>query len=376
MAEITRAQIVRVGVDIAKLVIQVHAVDGAGRRVVARALKRGQFLAWCAQLPPGCLVAMEACGGAHHWARRLIAMGLDARLIAAGFVSPYRMQGKDGKNDANDAAAICEAASRPAMRFVPVKTPAQQGLMSLHRVREGYKEERTACINRIRGVLEELEEFGLSFGKGPKVLRAALPEVLEDATNELTGTARMALQDAFEHWRWLDERMHWCDRQIGQHVRSSAAAQRAAAIAGIGPLTASAVTASVGDFAQFRNGAQFGAWLGIVPRQNSSGGKTVLGRITRRGDDYLRTLFVQGAKSALMSAHKRDDPISRWAVQLRQRVGWQKACVALANKNARILWAVMTRQAPFEATHVSTKPDAKQKPVKPPAMPGTELACA
>ena len=132
----------------------------------------------------------------------------------------------------------------------------------------------------------------------------------------------------------------------------------------------------MGDFAQFRNGGQFGAWLGIVPRQHSSGGKSVLGRITRRGDDYLRTLFIQGAKSALMSAHKRDDPISRWAVQLRQRVGWQKACVALANKNARMLWAVMTREAPFDAKHVSTKPDAKQKPVKPPAMPSADLACA
>ena len=178
----------RVGVDLAKQVIHVHAVDASGRRVVARAFKRDQFFAWCAQLPAGCLVAMEACSSAHHWARKLRALGLDARLIAANFVTPYRMEGKSGKNDATDAAAICEAASRPGMRFVPVKTCEQQGVMSLHRVREGLKEERTACINQIRGVLTE---FGLVFGKSPKVLRAVLADVIEDASNELSTTARL-----------------------------------------------------------------------------------------------------------------------------------------------------------------------------------------
>ena len=189
MAEITRALIaliVRVGVDLAKNVIQVHAVDAKGQRVVARAIKRDQFLAWCAQLPAGCLIAMEACSGAHAWGRRLTAMGLDARLIAASFVSPYRMEGKSGKNDMTDAAAVCEAASRPTMRFVPIKSAQQQGVMVLHRMREGFKEERTACINRIRGVLTEFE---LVFGKSPKVLRAVLADVIEDASNGLTGLA-------------------------------------------------------------------------------------------------------------------------------------------------------------------------------------------
>lgn len=166
MSEITRGLIGRVGVDLAKLVIQVHAVDASGARVVARALKRDQFMAWCAQLPPGCLVAMEACSSAHHWARRLRAMGLDARLIAANFVTPYRMEGKSGKNDMTDAAAICEAASRPSMRFVPIKSCEQQGVMSLHRVREGVKEERTACVNRIRGVLAEVS--GWSSARAPR----------------------------------------------------------------------------------------------------------------------------------------------------------------------------------------------------------------
>ena len=359
MSEITRAPalpIVRVGVDLAKLVIQVHAVDAAGRRVVSRALKRDQFIAWCAQLPAMCLVAMEACTSGHHWARRLRAAGLDARLIAAHFVSPYRMEGKSGKNDATDAAAICEAASRPSMRFVPVKTTQQQGVLSLHRVREGLKEERTGCINRIRGVLAE---FGLVFGKSPKVLRAELGDVLEYGGNELSGVARLVVQRAWEHWRELDEHMKWCDEQIGEHVRGSAEAKRAAKIIGSGEIGASALIAGIGRFKQFKNGAQLGAWLGLVPSQNSSGGKASLGRITKRGDEYLRTLLIQGAKSAVMSAAKRADPNSRWLVQLTARIGWQKACVAMANKNARILWAVMTCEQGFDPQHVSAKPQAK-----------------
>jgi len=363
MSEITRDGIVRVGVDLAKRVIQVHAVDASGRRVVGRPVKPDQFLAWCAQLPPGCLVAMEACSSAHHWARKLRAMGLDARLIAANFVSPYRMEGKSGKNDMTDAAAICEAASRPTMRFVPIKTCEQQGILSLHRMREGLKEQRTACTNQIRGVLAE---FGLVFAKSPKVLRAVLGDVIEDASNELSTTARLVLQRAFEHWRELDEHLRWCDQQVGQHVRGSAEAKRAAKIIGIGELGASALVASVGDFKQFKSGDQFGAWLGIVPRQNSTGGKASLGRITKRGDNYLRTLLIQGAKVAVMTAGKRDDPISRWLVQLAARVGWQKACVAMANKNARILWAVMTRDPGFDPKHVSVKPVAKQ-PAQPSA---------
>ena len=374
MAEITRALIARVGVDLAKNVIQVHAVDGAGRRVVTRSFKREAFMAWCAQLPAGCLVAMEACSGAHHFARRLRTMGLDARLIPAHFVSPYRMEGKGGKNDMTDAAAVCEAASRPTMRFVPIKSCEQQGVMSLHCVREGFKKQRTACINQIRGVLAEA---GLVFGKSPKVLHAVVDDVIEDAGNELSALARVVLQQVVAHWRALNEQLRWCDRQVGQHVRSSPAAQRAAKISGIGELGASAITASVVDFKQFKSGAQFGAWMGIVPRQNSSGGKASLGRITKRGDEYLRTLLIQGAKSAVMSAAKRDDPISRWLVQLTARVGWQKACVAMANKNARILWSVMTREHDYDPHHLSVKPLAKQHlpPAPRPVQPLALQAC-
>jgi transposase len=312
-------------------------------------------LPWCAQLPPGCLIAMEACSGAHFWARKLNAMGFDARMIAGHFVTPYRMQGRGGKNDANDAAAVCEAASRPSMRFVPLKTPAQQGMLVVHRLREGYKEERTACINRIRGLLSE---FGLVVAQRPDVLRRALPELLEDATNELPSVVRLALQDAHLHWIELECHIAWCDERIAAHVRCDEQAKAAAQLCGIGPITASAIVASVGDFKQFKSAGQFGAWLGLVPRQNSSGGKASMGRITKRGDVYLRTLLIQGAKSAVMSAKNRTDRISQWLVQLVARVGWQKAAVALANKNARILWAVLSKGRVFDPNHVSVQPGA------------------
>jgi len=363
--KVIRGSVVRVGVDLAKRVIQVHAVDTAGRVVMAKAVPRDKFMAWCAQLPAGCVVAMEACSGAHHWARRLRLMGLEPRVVAGHFVGAYRMEGRRGKNDANDAAAVCEAASRPSMRFVPVKTPDQQAVLAVHRLREGYKEERTACVNRIRGLLGE---FGLVFAQSPEALRQALPEALEDASNELPWLARVALQRAQLQWAELDCHIAWCDERIAVHAKTDEQAKAAAQLCGIGPVTASALAASVGDFRQFKTGAQFGAWLGLVPSQNSSGGKTSLGRITKRGDDYLRTLLIQGAKSAVMTAHKRRDRISQWLVQLTARVGWQKAVVAMANKNARILWAVLARGRRFDPDHISLKGEGPAMAV--PAMAG------
>jgi len=351
--QITGRPIVRVGVDLAKRVIQVHAVDAAGRVVTTRPLPREKFLPWCAQLPPQCVVAMETCSGAHHWARRLRVMGLQPRLIAGHFVGPYRMEGRRGKNDANDAAAVCEAAGRPHMRFVPIKTAEQQAVLAVHRLREGYKEERTGCINRIRGLLAE---FGLVFAQSPEALRTQLGDVIEDASNELPHLARVALQRAHLQWLELECHIAWCDERIAAHVKTDEQAKTAAQLMGIGPVTASALVSSVGDFKQFKTGPQFGAWLGLVPSQNSSGGKASLGRITKRGDDYLRTLLIQGAKSVVMTAHKRQDRISRWLVQLAARVGWQKAVVAMANKNARILWAVLTKGRRFDPDHVGVKP--------------------
>lgn len=249
MTEVTRGaaarEVVRVGVDLSKRVFQVRAVDRAGRVVLAKALSPDRFCAWCAELPADCLMVMEACGGAHHAARRLRLMGLDARLIAGHFVTPYRMAGKRWRND---AAAICEAAGRPHMRFVLVKTAEQQGQLSVHRLREGYKAERTALINRIRGVLAE---FGLVFPQSPEALRRVLADVLENASNELTGIARLVLQRAHLHWIDLDLQMAWCDERIEAHARTDDRASKAAALQGIGPIGASARVASVGDFKQF-----------------------------------------------------------------------------------------------------------------------------
>lgn len=348
-------EIARVGADLAKRVIQVHAVDAAGRVVCRRALARERFLAWCARLPASCVVAMEVSSGAHHWARRLLALGLQPRLMSAQLVEPYRSQGSTGKNDANDAAAICEAASRPSMRFVPVKSVEQQAMLCVHRLREGWKAERTACINRIRGLLAE---FGVVHAQGAEALQRVLPELIEDGGNEMNALARWVIQHAQAQWRELDAHIAWCDERIAEHARDNPAVRRAAALSGIGVVGASAAVATVDDFGQFKNGAQFGAWCGIVPRQHSSGGKTQLGRITRRGDSYLRSLLVQGAKSAVFTAHKRTDPISRWALALRERSGWQVAAVALANKNARILWAVMTKAEAYDPHHLSVKPPA------------------
>ena len=353
MNKVIREAAVRVGVDLAKRVIQVHAVDAAGRVVTSRALPRDKFLEWCVMLPAGCVVAMEASSSAHHWARKLVALGLDARIMSAQLVEPYRSQGRTGKNDANDAAAICEAASRPSMRFIPVKSIEQQSMLCVHRLREGVKEDRTACINRIRGLLAE---FGVVLPQGSRELQGALSEVLEDAANELGTLARLSLQRAQSQWHELDAHLAWCDERIAAHGQANAAVKAAATLLGIGPVGASAAVATVGDFKQFRCGAQFGAWIGLTPRQHSSGGKNNLGGITKRGDTYLRTLLIQGAKSAVMTAHRRTDKISQWVVALRERSGWQKAVVALANKNARILWAVMTRGEAFDANHLSVKP--------------------
>ncbi|MFO1252928.1 MAG: IS110 family transposase [Inhella sp.] len=347
------SQITEVGVDLARRVIQVHARDGAGRVVLVRSFGRERFLIWCASLPKGTAVTKEACGGAHHMARRLALMGLAVRLVAPHFVPPYRMQGASGKNDANDAAAICEAGSRPTMRFVPIKTAQTQGWQAIHRLRDGYKEERTALVNRIRSLLEE---FGVQPPAGIDGLRAALAGLLEDASNELPGVLRLGLQRAQLHWIDLDIQLSWCDEQIARHVASEPLARQATRLCGVGPLTASALLASAGDLKQFKSAAQFGAWLGLVPSQHSTGGMAKLGRITKRGDSYLRTLLIQAAKSAVNTAHQRGDRLSCWVQQLKLRVGWQKAVVALANKHARILWAMLTRGQAFDPEHVSFHP--------------------
>lgn len=348
------SEITRVGIDLAKSVIQVHAVNAAGQVVTARSIDRRKFIQWCAQLPAQCLVAMEACSGAHHWARRLQKdLQLTVKLIAPQFVAPYRIQGKHGKNDANDAAAVCEAASRPTMRYVPIKTLHQQGTLVAHRLREGYKCEWVAWGNRIRGILAE---FGVVVPKGSHRLRGELPQLLEDAENELPSDVRLMLLEAMEHLDALQELMRRSEQHINQHAKRDERVQQAMELWGVGPMTASAVVATVGDFHQFTNAAQFGAWLGLTPSQNSSGGKNKLGKISKAGDTYLRMLLIQGAKSALHTGKNAKGRIPDWARALSARRGWQRAAVALANKNARILWAMFTRGTSFIPDHVSIKP--------------------
>jgi transposase len=348
------SEITHVGVDLAKNVIQVHAVDAAGKVLVARALPRTKFFEWCVHLPAGCVVAMEACSGAHHWARRLIAQGLQVKLIAPQFVVPYRKQGKSGKNDANDAAAVCEAASRPSMHFVAIKSAKQQGMLIIHRTREGYKSELNAKINRIRGFLAE---FGVVVPRGPGKLRTQLPEILEDASNELPGMVRLEIQDLMDDCVRLRERIGGCDRHIAQHAREDDRVRQAAQLFGIGPIGGSAIVATVGNFDQFTEAGQMSAWLGLTASQHSSGGKTKLGKITKRGDTYVRTLMIQGGKSAILTGHRCDSRTANWARELAARSGWQKASVALANKNARILWAMFTKGVAYDPQHVSIRPD-------------------
>jgi transposase len=294
--------------------------------------RREELVRIVAALPP-CLIGMEACGGAHEWARQFARFGHTVRLMAPKFVRPYR---KAGKNDFNDAEAIAEAVGRPSMRFVPVKSPEQQAILCLHRVRQGFVIERTTTINRIRGLLAE---FGIVAAQTPIALKRALPQALEG----LPVLAHQALADLSAHWRHLDRRMAEAERRIRALAQQREPAQRLMAITGIGPIVARALVATVGDARAFTSGRQFAAWLGLTPRQFSSGGKVRLGRITGRGDAYLRMLLTLGARAAVRVALKRTDRLSRWIVQLRARRGYHKTVVAVAAKNARIAWALLAK---------------------------------
>lgn len=337
--------IIRIGIDLAKNVFAVHGVDEAGQVRLARTVRRDQLLEVLAAVPP-CVVAMEACSGAHHWARRLLDLGHTPRLIAPKFVAPYRMSGRQGKNDAHDAAAICEAAGRPAMRFVPIKTAAQQALLTVHRVRQGFVEERTATINRLRGLLSE---FGIVLPLKAATVRHQTARHLE----VLPALAQRALGDLLAHLTELDGRIEAYDTQLKLAARDDERARRLMSLRGVGPVGASAIVATVGAAHEFRNGRQFAAWLGMVPRQYSTGGKQRLGRITKAGDAYLRTLLIMGARAVLASAAGRTDRISRWALALQARRGYMRAVVAIAAKNARLAWAMLRRGEDFRMNEVA-----------------------
>src|SRR3990172_1085887 len=303
-----------IGFDLAKNVFQVHGVDAAGKAVVRKKLSRAQVLPFFARLAP-CTIGIEACGSAHHWARKLIELGHTAKLMAPHFVKPYV---KANKTDAADAEAICEALGRPNMRFVSVKSVEQQAILAVHRARSLRVDERTALVNQIRGLLGE---FGITVAQGIDRLRRALPAILEDGENGLPGLARETFAELLEQLRAVDVCVAHYDRRIETLAREMESAKRLMAIAGIGPITATALVATVGDAKVFSHGRQFAAWLGLTPRQHSSGGKSKLGRISKRGDVYLRTLLIHGARSVLRLTATKTDPKSRWAEALKQRSG-------------------------------------------------------
>lgn len=332
--------IVTIGIDLAKHVFAVHGVNEMGKPELVRPdVKRAKLLELIANQPP-CLIGMEACSGAHHWAREFQKYGHTVRIMAPKFVAPYRMGGKHGKNDAADAAAICEAVARPNMRFVPIKTIEQQGKLFVHRVHQGYVAERTALINRIRGLLSEL---GIVLPQAFKAFHQGVHNVLED----LPGYCNQVIAELMSELSHIQERITYSERRIQQMAATDDQARRLMQLRGIGPTTASAIVASIGNGHDFKNGRQFSSWLGLVPKQNSSGGKSKLGSITKAGDHYLRTLLVLGARALLARAVGKSDSVSRWALQLKERRGYGRALVAIAAKNARMCWAALQLQEKF-----------------------------
>jgi transposase len=320
------------GIDLAKNVFSVHAVDGRGVVVLRKTVSRARLMPLIAQ-PPACVIGLEACSGAHEWAGRFARHGHTMKLKAPKFVAPYR---KSGKNDGNDAEAICEAVSRPSMRFVPVKSVDQQAMLTLHRVRLSFVEEGTATITRIRGLLAE---FGVVLPQRVVEVRRSGAATLD----QLPVQAARVLADRLAHVRVLDERSGEYERELAQHARFDERAKRIQKLSGVGPISASAIVSSVAEAHEFRNGRQFAAWLGLPPKQYSTGGKSSLGRITAHGDPYLRTVLILGARSMLQTALRRTDRFARWALAVRARRGYLRACVAIAAKHARIVWAMLAK---------------------------------
>lgn len=336
------SKITRMGIDLGKNTFHLCAMDRRGRVVMTKQFRRRGLERFLDGHEP-CLVGMEACGGAHHWARRLRALGYDARLMSAQFVKAYV---KSNKNDWRDAEAICEAVGRPTMRFVPVKTVEQQSVQHLHRARSLAVGQRTALANQMRGFLFE---YGLVVRQGLGALRRRVPELVEEAGNGLPLSMRELLTREREELVRLDERVKEFDAQLDALAREDERCRRLQTIPGIGPKVASALVAAAGDGREFASGREFAAWLGLTPRQRSTGGRTVLGGISKRGDRYLRSLLIHGARAALRAAAKREDRRSRWAVSVHARRGANIAAVALANKNARTAWALLVREHHYRA---------------------------
>ena len=338
-------KITTIGIDLAKEMFQIHGADAHGKAVLRKQLRRSEMAKFFSNLEP-CLIGMEACGSAHHWARKLGEFGHAVKLMAPQFVKPYV---KTNKNDMADAEAICEAVSRPNMRFVPMKNIEQQAILSVHRARQGFVKARTAQGNQMRGLLSE---FGIVMPQGIHSIMKRIPEILEDAENGLPGTMRRLLERLNKHLKELDRQVDELELQIKLWHKESELSRKLEAIPGIGPITASATVATVGDATAFKNGRQMAAWMGLVPRQHSSGGKQNLLGISKRGDTYLRTLLIHGARAVVRLAENKAEP-NQWLCKLMARRNKNVATVALANKNARIIWALLAKGTTFRLDHTS-----------------------
>ena len=333
------------GIDLAKNIFQLHGVNKEGVAVLTKKISRKKLPEFIIQLKP-CLIGMEACGGSNYWGRKFRAMGHDVRLISPQFVKPYV---KSNKNDAVDAEAICEAVARPNMRFVAIKNIEQQDIQCVHRMRARFVKERTALVNQTRGLLAE---YGIVIAQGISHIRKQLPLILEDAENELSILGRRLFNNLYEQLQDADNKVQEYDLQIKEYCQSNEICKRLLKSPGVGVLIASAIVASIGDATIFKNGREMAAFIGLVPKQYSSGGKQRLLGISKRGDRYLRCLLIHGARSALFRSKNLPKKQAEWLNSLIERRGRNRATVALANKNARIMWALMTKGENFNATKI------------------------
>ncbi|ARD43140.1 IS110 family transposase [Colwellia sp. PAMC 21821] len=329
-------KITTIGLDIAKSIFHMFAVNKNGRFVKKKQLRRKQVLSFMATLEP-CLIVMEACGSANYWARKFIELGHQVKLIAPQYVKPFV---KGNKNDYNDAEGIAEAAQRPTMRFVPIKSIEQQDIQNFHRQRERIKKERKALASQVRGLLGE---YGIVINKGISAIRNELPDILEDATNELTYLSREIFNELWLEFQVTEVKFKACEVRLNTMNKENEICVRLDEILGIGAITASATYAAAGDGKDFVNGRHFSAWLGLVPGQHSTGGKATLLGISKRGNSYLRTLYIHGARAVLRHSENKTDRFSLWAQALKSRRGHNKACVAVANKIARMAWVIMAK---------------------------------
>ncbi|WP_299085938.1 IS110 family transposase [uncultured Ruegeria sp.] len=339
-------EILRIGLDLAKTIFEVHGVNAKDEVVLKKTLRRDAVTQFFADLPP-CIVGMEACGGSHYWAKVFADLGHEVRLISPQFVTSYV---KSNKNDRNDAEAICEAIGRPSMRFVPVKSAEQLEIQAVHRIRQRLVSDRTRLVNQIRGLLAE---HGIIVARDISRIRRTLSQIADGVDHMLGAMLVELVCDVHEELNELDQRIAAYTKRIRDLFRSNEMCQRIGRIEGIGPITATALVAAVGNRTCFKNGRQFAAWLGLVPKQRSSGGKSRLFGISKRGDRYLRTLLIHGARAVLRKAGGKTDTRSLWIERVRDRRHPNVVAVALANKNARIVWAVLLGRTGYQPTFIS-----------------------